>query len=204
MAHANYVALLQDLSDSYRSRHEGDRVLSVASHNEKSFQRVARGPLCEDLTDPITVITMIKGRVLKRREQQSSQSLAKCVCVYHLRGVSKVGTRDTLDEVGSQIPPGRLTLSCTTGKALRGGMHPPAACLVSTATSVQTVKSTHHQAMFASVNIQRCRPIQDYVTLLVVHEKLIQIKFVKKLKWLIVSVWVRAPRHLGDIADRDY
>ncbi|XDV22284.1 hypothetical protein PO909_027208 [Leuciscus waleckii] len=59
---------------------------------------------------------MIKGRVLKRREQQSSQSLAKCVCVYHLRGVSKVGTRDTLDEVGSQIPPGRLTLSCTTGK----------------------------------------------------------------------------------------
>lgn len=118
--------------------------------------RPDRGPLCEDLTDPITVITMIKGRVLKRREQQSSQSLAKCVCVYHLRGgrgavccsihihhlfnvrirlynsqslsfcvhvcvfaVSKVGTRDTLDEVGSQIPPGRLTLSCTTGKGER-------------------------------------------------------------------------------------
>lgn len=48
--------------------------------------RPDRGLLCEDLTDPITVITMIKERVLKRREQQSSQSVAKCVCVYHLRG----------------------------------------------------------------------------------------------------------------------
>lgn len=43
--------------------------------------RPDRGLLCEDLTDPITVITMIKERVLKRREQQSSQSVAKCVCV---------------------------------------------------------------------------------------------------------------------------
>ncbi|ROL40755.1 hypothetical protein DPX16_9749 [Anabarilius grahami] len=119
--------------------------------------------------------------------------------VFSVSRVSKVGSEDTLDEVRGQIPPVRLTLSCTTAKgdlcyvlsALRGGMHPPAACLVSTATSAQTVKSTHHQATFASVNIQRCRPIQDYVTLLVVYEKLIQIKFVKKLEWLIVSLWVK-------------
>lgn len=44
--------------------------------------RPDRGLLCEDLTDPITVITMIKGRVLKKRERKSSQSVA----VYHLRG----------------------------------------------------------------------------------------------------------------------
>lgn len=48
--------------------------------------RPDRGLLCEDLTDPITVIMMIKVRVLKRREWQLSQSVAKYVCVYHLRG----------------------------------------------------------------------------------------------------------------------